>query len=130
MVPELIVNFEQTKRGDGERERHGGWSVDGKDRKNGDDLAYNLDQAEANAKYFRVLLRQAKTAVAQARSKRIVCQELTPKRRPTLFLFSASDRPPGCLFLYPVRLAEVSSSKAIKSMSHPAPQYNTSSINL
>ena len=49
MVPELIVDFEQTKRGDGERERHGGWSVDGKDRRNGDDPAYNLDQAEANA---------------------------------------------------------------------------------
>ena len=89
---------------------------------NGDDPAYNLRQKALLLHWcIRAFLRQARSAVAQARSKRIVCQELTLKSRPTLSLFSASDRPPGCLFLYPVRLAGVSSSKAIKSISHPAP---------
>lgn len=42
----------------------------------------------------------------------------------------APDRPPGCLFPYPVRLAVVSSSRDIRSMSCLAPQYETSNNNL
>ena len=82
------------------------------------------------SKYVRVCYGRRNLQSRKRVPKELCAKSSQLKNCPTLSLFSALDRPPGCLFLYPVRLAEVSSNKAIKSMSHPAPQYNTSGVNL
>lgn len=67
--------------------------------------------------YARVLLRQAKSAVAHLTAFQKIC---VPRAQ------CSKAVPPACLFLYPVRLVVVFSSKDTKSMSYPAPQFKTS----
>ena len=55
------------------------------------------------------------------RSKRFVCQELNARRLSHDFSLLQFSPPPICLFLYPVRLVAVFSSKDTKSMPYPHP---------